>query len=68
MLGSGGEDCGHVEEELLAECRGLLNDITLTVNVGDKQLWHLDPVIGYSFRGAYQFLCSSYQQSNNYAS
>lgn len=36
MLGSGGEDCGHVEEELLAECRGLLNDITLTVNVGDK--------------------------------
>ena len=67
-LGSGEEGCGRWEEELLVEFRGLLHDITLQVNVGDKWLWHSDQVTGYSVCGAYQFLCSSYQQFNNYAS
>lgn len=56
------------EEELLEECRGSLHGVTLLVNAGDKRVWHLDSATCYSVRGVYQFLCSSDQQFNQYAS
>jgi len=61
-LGSGREGCGHRGEELLGECRCLLHDITVQVNVGDMWLWHSDPITGYYVCGVYQFLCSLDQQ------
>jgi len=44
------------EEELLAECRALLLDVSLHFNVLDRWVWHPDPSGGYSVRGAYDLL------------
>jgi len=41
------------EEELLAECRLLLANVTLHINVSDIWQWHPDNVGGYS-------VCSGY--------
>lgn len=47
------------EENLLEECRALLFDVSLFPNVSDVWVWILDPVGGYSVRGAYDFLTSA---------
>jgi len=44
------------EEELLAECRLLLANVTLQINVSDIWQWHPDIVGGYSVRSGYQTL------------
>lgn len=44
------------EEALLGECRILLHNIPMQVNVTDKWQWKLDPDDGYSVRGVYQLL------------
>ncbi|KEH42575.1 hypothetical protein MTR_1g070260 [Medicago truncatula] len=44
------------EEEMVAECRALLLDVSLSPNVSDKWVWLPDPSGGYSVRGAYDFL------------
>jgi hypothetical protein len=46
------------EEEMLEECRALLLDVSLHVNVSDQWLWIPDPTQGYSVRGAYSVLTS----------
>jgi len=42
------------EDELVAECRLLLANVTLQINVSDTWLWHLDTTRGYSVRSGYQ--------------
>ena len=44
------------EDELVAECRLLLANVTLQINVSDTWLWHLDTIGGYSARSGYQTL------------
>ncbi|GAU33103.1 hypothetical protein TSUD_259540 [Trifolium subterraneum] len=44
------------EEELLAECTGLLHDIVLHTNISDSWMWRHDIIGGYSVRGAYSLL------------
>ncbi|XP_024632796.1 uncharacterized protein [Medicago truncatula] len=46
------------EEEMLEECRTLLFDVSLHVDVTDQWLWLPDPLEGYSVRGAYHVLTS----------
>jgi hypothetical protein len=46
------------KEELLAECRLLLNNIVLQSNVSDRWIWKPDIVGGYTVREAYQLLTS----------
>ncbi|MCI64586.1 heat-shock protein, partial [Trifolium medium] len=43
---------------MLRECQYLLHDFVLQVQSPDMWLWRLDPVRGYSVRGAYQLLTS----------
>jgi len=44
------------EEEMLAECRALLLDVSLFPNVSDRWVWIPDPSGGYTVRGAYDLL------------
>jgi len=44
------------EEELVAECRLLLANVILQINVSDTWQWHPDVVGGYSVRSGYQML------------
>ncbi|GAU14397.1 hypothetical protein TSUD_249370 [Trifolium subterraneum] len=44
------------EEELLAECSGLLLDISLQTNISDSWIWRTDIGGGYSVRDAYSRL------------
>ncbi|GAU48175.1 hypothetical protein TSUD_369390 [Trifolium subterraneum] len=46
------------EEEMLGECQVLLHDFILQAQLSDTWIWRLDPVSGYSVRGAYQLLTS----------
>lgn len=46
------------EEEMLEECKTLLLDVSLRVDVTDQWLWLPDPSKGYSVRGAYHVLTS----------
>ncbi|GAU44618.1 hypothetical protein TSUD_378960 [Trifolium subterraneum] len=46
------------EEELLAECTGLLHAIVLHTNISDSWIWRHDISGGYSVRGAYSLLTS----------
>ncbi|GAU42130.1 hypothetical protein TSUD_351040 [Trifolium subterraneum] len=46
------------EKEMLGECQTLLLDIILQAHTPYMWIWHLDPVRGYSVRGAYQLLTS----------
>jgi len=46
------------EEELLAECRMLLSNVILQVDVSDRWQWLSDVVRGYLVRSAYHFLTS----------
>ena len=46
------------EEELLAECRSLLYDISLQSNISDQWLWRHDLSDGYLVRGVYNLLTS----------
>ncbi|GAU22961.1 hypothetical protein TSUD_247050 [Trifolium subterraneum] len=61
---TGGEACEwqrHLwawEEEMLGECQVLLHDFILQAQLSDTWIWRLDPVSGYSVRGAYQLLTS----------
>jgi hypothetical protein len=50
------------------ECRILFHNVILQVDVEDQWLRPLDPVVGYSVRCEYCFMCSSDQQINTYAS
>ena len=43
------------EEEIVRECSVLLHNIVLQVNVYDTWQWLLDPIHGYSVRGAYHY-------------
>jgi len=45
-------------EEMLAECRALLFDVSLYTNVSDRWVWLPDPSNGYTVRGAYNLLTS----------
>ncbi|GAU26347.1 hypothetical protein TSUD_101800 [Trifolium subterraneum] len=45
-------------EEMLGECQVLLHDFILQAQLSDTWIWRLDPVSGYSVRGAYQLLTS----------
>jgi len=47
------------EEESVRECYVLLHNIVLQENVEDTWRWLLDPIHGYSVRGAYCFLTTS---------
>lgn len=47
------------EEESGRECVVLLHNIVLQENVHDAWRWLLDPIHGYSVRGAYRFLTTS---------
>jgi hypothetical protein len=44
------------EEEEVRECSVLLHNVVLQTHVHDRWKWLLDPIEGYSVRGAYQFL------------
>ena len=44
------------EEELLGECRFLLNNFVVQTDVIDRWQWLPDTVGGYTVRGAYQIL------------
>ncbi|GAU47078.1 hypothetical protein TSUD_192040 [Trifolium subterraneum] len=44
------------EEEMVAECRGLLSNIVLQTTEADKWVWRHDPDGGYTVRGAYNLL------------
>ncbi|GAU22999.1 hypothetical protein TSUD_98280 [Trifolium subterraneum] len=44
------------EEELVAECRGLLSNTILQTHEADKWVWRHDPGGGYTVRGAYNLL------------
>jgi len=44
------------EEEMLAECRTLLLDVSLFPNVSDRWVWLPDPSGGYTVRGSYDLL------------
>ncbi|AES70860.1 transmembrane protein, putative [Medicago truncatula] len=44
------------EEDLVGECRNLLNNVTFQVHSGDHWQWNLDSVVGYTVVGAYQLL------------
>jgi len=44
------------EEELVAECRLLLANVILQINVSDTWQWHPDAVGGYSVSSGYQML------------
>ncbi|MCI38333.1 receptor-like protein kinase ANXUR2 [Trifolium medium] len=46
------------EEEMLGECQALLYNFTLQVQSSDRWIWRLDPLRGYTVRGAYQILTS----------
>ncbi|GAU48048.1 hypothetical protein TSUD_272260 [Trifolium subterraneum] len=46
------------EEEMVEECRVLLSDVVLQVNVTDYWVWRPDPSGGYSVRSAYDLLTS----------
>ena len=75
MLAPGWEEGGEAwswswrlwvwEEELLVECRLLLNNIILQPNVSDRWIWQPDIVGGYMVRGAYQLLTA--QATHNVA-
>jgi len=43
---------------MLGECVTLLRSVSLQYNVTDSWRWQLDPIGGYSVRGAYQLLTS----------
>ncbi|MCI63096.1 hypothetical protein A2U01_0084353, partial [Trifolium medium] len=43
---------------MLCECQVLLNNFLLQAQSPDLWQWQLDPVSGYSVRGAYQILTS----------
>ena len=47
------------EEESVRQCSVLLHNIAFKENVHDAWWWLLDPIQGYSGRGAYRFLTSS---------
>ncbi|XP_024640744.1 uncharacterized protein [Medicago truncatula] len=47
------------EEESVRECYVLLYNIVLQENVHDAWRWLLDPIQGYSVRGAYRFLTTT---------
>lgn len=47
------------EEETVTECATLLSDIVLQDTILDRWRWGLDPTIGYSVKGTYQYLTSS---------
>ena len=47
------------EEESISECYVLLRNFVLQENVEDKWTWQLDPMHGYSVRGAYRFLTTA---------
>lgn len=44
------------EEEMLSECRLLLNNFVVHTNIFDRWQWLLDIVGGYTVRGAYHIL------------
>ena len=44
------------EEELVTECSTLPCNIVLQDHVHDRWRWVLDPIIGYSVKGTYQYL------------
>jgi len=44
------------EEEMVAECRALLLDVSLYPNISDRWVWLQDPPAGYTDRGAYDLL------------
>jgi hypothetical protein len=44
------------EEEMVEECRSLLNNVLLQSNVFDRWRWDPDTIDGYTVRGAYQIL------------
>ncbi|XP_024626758.1 uncharacterized protein [Medicago truncatula] len=46
------------EEDLLGECRALLDNVVVQYNVYDRWQWDPDPHEGYTVRGAYQALTS----------
>ena len=48
------------EDKMLEECRTLLFDVSLHVDVSDQWLWLPNPSEGYSVRGAYHVLTTKY--------
>jgi len=46
------------EDDLVGECRELLHNVIMQVNVEDKWIWQLEPGVGYSVCGVYDFLTS----------
>jgi len=46
------------EEECVRECCALLHDIVLQDHTMDRWRWLLDPVLGYTVKGAYHLLTS----------
>lgn len=46
------------EEELLEDCRLLLNDVSLQISSSDVWQWLPDPSGGYSVRGVFEMLTS----------
>ena len=47
------------EEESVEECSVLLHNVVLQVIVHDTWRWLLDPILGYSVRGAYNFITTT---------
>jgi len=47
-----------VEEEMVAECRNLLSNVTLQSNVSGSWQWQPDIAGGYLVRTCYQLLTS----------
>jgi len=47
------------EEDMVEECRILLDTIVVQSNVSDRLQWDMDNHDGYTMRGAYQILTSS---------
>nr|ABN05773.1 hypothetical protein MtrDRAFT_AC148815g37v2 [Medicago truncatula] len=58
-IGCGNVGCLLGKEESVRECSGLLHNIVLQENIHDAWRWLLDPIQGYSVRGAYRFLITS---------
>ena len=55
------------EDVLVQQCRLLLQNVVLQVDVDDKWKWHLDPVTSYSMKGDH-YLSSPTQQVVNFSS
>jgi len=50
---------GVWEEEMLEECRILLDTIVVQVNISDRCQWDPDPSDGFSVKGTYHILTST---------